>query len=87
MRYASPRTKEEVVPSTMLKYLRGVQRRLSELGFPINLFSSPILNDPVEGLKSALDNKFSLQHALGGITKSHNVLTIRDIRTISIRST
>ena len=66
----------------MLNYLRGVHRRLSELGFPINLFSGPIFNDLVEGLKSALDKKFSLQQAHGGITKSDNVLTIRDIRTI-----
>ena len=82
IRYVSLRKKEEVLPSKMLNYPRGVQRRLSELGFPINFFPGPIFNGPVEGLKSAFDNKFSLQQVRGGIMKSHNVLTIRDIRTI-----
>ena len=67
----------------MLNYLRGVQRRLSELVFPTNLFYGTIFNDFVEGLKSALDNKFSLQQVRGRITKSHNALTIQDICTIS----
>ena len=66
----------------MLNYLRGFQCRLSDLGFPTNLISGLIFNNPVEGLKSALDNKFSWQKSRGGITKSINVLAIQDIHTI-----
>ena len=82
MRYISPRISEEVLPSTMLNYLRSVQSRLGELGFPVNLFAGPIFDDPMEGPKSALDNKFALQQSLGGITRSHNVLTIEEIGSI-----
>lgn len=55
-RYVSPRTKSEVMPSTMLNYVRGVQRRLSELGMKVNLFSGPMTtsshnNNPVDVLR------------------------------------
>ena len=59
--YVSPRTSAEVMPSTMHTYIRGVQRRLGELGFTVDPFSGPIFNHPQHGLKAAMDNKFSLQ--------------------------
>lgn len=81
-RYVSPLTQKEVAPSIMLNYVRGVQRRIKELGLTINLFSDPIFADPVERLSPLLDNKFAQQQSEGQITKNHNILTIDDIRTI-----
>ena len=62
--------------------MRGVLRRLAELGYSVNLFSGPIFADLEAGLKVALDKKFSLQQSKGGLRKSHNVLTIGDIEII-----
>lgn len=81
-RYVSVKKKSSVAPSTMLGYVRGVQRRLKELNYDVNLFSGPIFNYPNEGLKPVLDNKFSLQQSNGATTKSHNILTIDNVKEI-----
>lgn len=81
-RYVSPRTNLEVMPSTKLKYVRGVQRRLIELGMKVNLFSGPVFDDPEEALTCVLDNKFAQQQFRGRLMKSRNILTVDGIRTI-----
>ncbi len=40
--YVSKKMGNEVEPSSMLCYNRGIQRRLSEIGFRVNLFDGPI---------------------------------------------
>ena len=81
-RYVSQRTNKEVLPSTMLTYLRVIQCRLSELRYGVNVLSGPIFDCPTNVLKSALDNMFAQQQAQGGTSKCHNVLTIDDVQRI-----
>ena len=81
-RYVSSKTKESVAPSTMLGYDRSIQRRLAELKFKVNLLSGLIFACPNEGLKAVLDNKFSEQQFGGARTKSHNILTLSEVRAI-----
>ena len=78
----SKRRRTEFGPATMLGYLRGVQRRLEELGISVNLFQGPVFNELNLGLVTAINNLFAKQQAEGTVTKSHNVLTISDIQTI-----
>lgn len=80
--YVSERKKREVEPSSMMVYAYGVQRRLHELGLPVNLFKGPIFGNLQTGVVPALDNKFSRQQASGAGTKSHNILTLGDIKSI-----
>ena len=68
------------MPSTMLHQIRGVQRRLTEIGFLENVVASPIFNDPNKGLSAVLDINFDLQQSKGSISESHSLLTIDDIR-------
>ena len=45
--YVSRKTNKPVGPSTMLGYIRSIQRRLHEFGIQLNLFEEPIFNHPV----------------------------------------
>ncbi len=76
------KTGNEFEPSSMLCYIRGIQRRLSEIGFHVNLFDGPIFRDLRSGLVPALNNKFAEQQSYGAVTKSHNILTLKEIETI-----
>lgn len=80
--YVSSRTKDEVSPRTMHTYVMGVQRRLRELGFDVNLFDGAVFNERNMGLKTVLDNRFAEQQSRGKVGTPHNVLTISDIKTI-----
>ena len=66
----SSKTKESVAPSTVLGYVRSIQRQLAELKCKMNLLSGPIFACPNEGLKAVLDNKFSEQQSGGDRTKA-----------------
>ncbi len=66
----------------MLTYVRSIQRRLTKLGFPVDVFARPIFSHPSEGLGSALDARFAEQQSKGLTTECHNVLTIEDIRVL-----
>ena len=59
--YVSKKKGTEVEPSSMLTYIRGIQRRLHELGLPVNLFEGSIFANPESGLVAALHNKFANQ--------------------------
>lgn len=66
----------------MLSYVRGVQRRLVDFGFPSNVFVDPIFAHRDEGLKALMNNKFSVQQSRGATTISHKFLTIDDVRAL-----
>ena len=80
--YVSKTTGKHVEPSSMLTYIRSIQRRLNQLGFPVNLFSGPNFADSRHGLVSVLDNRFAHQQSKGSGTKSHNILSIEDVKSI-----
>ena len=84
--YISEKMKKPVAPSTMLRYVRSFQRRLFDLGYRVNLFRGPIFDCPRYGLKAVMDSKFAQQQCKGGTTKTHNVLTLEDVKVFSIRS-
>lgn len=50
----------------MLKYIRGVQRRVNEFRIDVNLFTDSIFNDTETGLVTALDNELLEQQSSGG---------------------
>lgn len=81
-RYVTQRARTDVMPSTMLAYVHGIQRRLREMGFNVALLTGPIFAHARDGFKAALDNKFRQQQARGALTKSHNVLTVDDVKQI-----
>ena len=80
--YVSKRSGVSVSPSSMLSYIRSIQRRLSELAFPVNLFSEKIFADKSTGIVSVLNNRFSEQQARGAMAKPHNILSMKDILSI-----
>ena len=80
--YVSKKKRTQVEPSSMLTYIRGIQRRLHELALPVHLFESSIFANPDSGLVAALDNKFVHQQSSGLRTRSHNILTVDDIEKI-----
>ena len=66
----------------MLGYVRGIQRRLREMEFDVDLFDGPFFNRPKNGLGAIMDNKFVMQQAREGLTKIHNILTLDNVRNI-----
>lgn len=80
--YVSKKTSTNVSPSSMMTYMRGINRRFDELGFELNIHENKIINDPNCGLRTVLENRFAEQQADGVIGTSHNVLTVVDIEVI-----
>lgn len=73
--YKNKRTGEDVTPSTMKKYMLGIQRGFCmNWGYDLNLTSGPIFNCPKEGIFFVVDNKASEQQRVGKHVFSHNVL-------------
>lgn len=67
----------------MRGYLFGIQRFFkSAWAYNLNLISGPIFNCPSQGLLAICDNLFSSQQSRGFVMKSHNVLTISDVRKL-----
>lgn len=77
--YVSHKTRKNISPSSMLTYMRGINRRFDKLGFPVNINDGPIFNDSENGPKNVLENRFAEQQAEGNTGASHNVLTIQDV--------
>ena len=47
--YVSLKTNEQMAPSSMMSYIRGIQQRLREIGFDVNLFSEPTFKQRKSG--------------------------------------
>ena len=50
--------------------------------FDVDFFNVPIFNFPKTGLRTVMDNKFTMQKAREALTKSHNILTLDNVQTI-----
>lgn len=64
----------EVSPSTMIGYIRSLNRSLSFKNYKINLFEYPVVKDRNDGLIPVHDNPFAKQQYAGGTVKHHNTL-------------
>ena len=53
--YVSRKTNKHVGPSTILGYIKSIQRRLHEFGIQLNLFEGLIFNHPQHGLVTIID--------------------------------
>jgi len=79
-KYKNKKTGNDISPSTLKKYVLGIQRSFSILwGYSLKLTSGPIFNCPKEGFFAVLDNKAREQQREGNHVVSHNVLSRQDL--------
>lgn len=71
-----------VTPSTMKGYIASIQRCLRGMGVQCALFSGHVFKDPHKGLVAALDNCFAKQLREGHVSRSHNTISLADLKNI-----
>ena len=67
--YVSRKNNKHVGPSTVLEYIRSIQRRLHELGIELNLCEVIIFNHAHHGLVTIIDSRFAQQTSEGSVPK------------------
>lgn len=69
----------QVTPSTMIGYIRSLNRSLAFNDYQLNMFEDPLFTDKRDGLMPVLDNHFAEQQAAGMTVKHHNTLPRKDL--------
>lgn len=71
------------MPATMKSYVLGLQRAFKQVwGYELSLLKGPIFDCQSDGLVNVIDNHFSDQQSRGLVTKSHNVMSVNDIKKL-----
>lgn len=68
-----------VTPSTMINYMRSLNRGLKFFDYDVDIFTNTLFTDKKEGLLPVLDNHFAQQQSAGMVVKHHNTLPRDDL--------
>lgn len=72
----SKKTQRSITSGSMMVYMRGTNRRLTELGFKMNTYTDKISADSDKGLQAVLESHSAEQQAQRITRTSHNFLSI-----------